>query len=127
MDKLYNNFLIQQPNIIKKQNAPNIKNGASDKNGSEFEQLLNEVTNTNVQFSKHANMRLSNRDISLSNEQIKRLENGIDNAKQKGINDSLVLVDNIALVVNVDSRTVITALNKDQKNIFTNIDGAVIV
>lgn len=79
-----------------------------------------------VQFSKHANMRLTARNINLSQAQIQRLEEGIENAKQKGINDSLVLMDNIALVVNINSKTVITALNKEQ-NIFTNIDGAVIV
>jgi len=91
-----------------------------------FKNILEEEI-TNVQFSKHANMRLNSRNINLNQEQLRRLENGIDNAKEKGINDSLVLMDNIALVVNVDSRTVITALNKEQKNIFTNIDGAVIV
>ena len=46
---------------------------------------------------------------------------------QKGINDSLVLVDGIALVVNVKNKVVITAMNSDNENIFTNIDGAVIV
>ncbi|MCL1996887.1 MAG: flagellar protein [Defluviitaleaceae bacterium] len=80
-----------------------------------------------IKFSKHANMRLNDREINLSGEQLQRLENGIDSARQKGIRDSLVLVDNVALVVNVNSKTVITALEKEQQNIFTNIDGAVIV
>ena len=90
---------------------------------SGFKVLLEEE----IKFSKHANMRLNDRDINLSGEQLQRLESGIYNAKQKGIRDSLVLVDNIALVVNVNSKTVITALGKEQQNIFTNIDGAVIV
>ena len=93
---------------------------------NDFKNVFEEEVKS-VSFSKHANMRLNSRNINFSPEQIKRLENGIEDAKQKGINDSLVLMDNIALLVNVDSRTVITALNQDQKNIFTNIDGAIIV
>ena len=88
-----------------------------------FKTLLDEE----IKFSKHANMRLNDRDINLSGEQMQRLESALASARQKGIRDSLVLVDNIALVVNVNSNTVITALEKEQQNIFTNIDGAVIV
>lgn len=82
---------------------------------------------TSLQFSKHANMRLNSREITLSNEQIKRVEDGVEMAKTKGINDSLVLVDNVALLVNTKNKMVITALNKEKENLFTNIDGAVIV
>ena len=82
-----------------------------------------------LSFSKHANMRLSSREINLSDAQIRRVEDGVQKAVMKGINDSLVIVDDVALVVNVRSKVVVTALNKGQfeKNVFTNIDGAVIV
>ena len=80
-----------------------------------------------LQFSKHAHMRLNSRDITLSTEQMQRVEAGISQARQKGIQDSLVFVDNVALVVNVKSKTVITAMNQANQNIFTNIDGAVVV
>lgn len=99
-------------------------------NGVSFQDILSEkLETTNLQFSKHASMRLNNRDISLSQEQLKRVEDGVDSAGKKGIKDSLVLVDNVALVVNVKNRVVITAMNQgnDSENIFTNIDGAVIV
>lgn len=96
-------------------------------NNDSFKSIFQEEIINNIQFSKHANMRLNERNISLSNEQLRRVEDGIDNAKRKGINDSLILVDDVALVININSRTVITALNNEQKNIFTNIDGAVIV
>ena len=72
-------------------------------------------------------MRLNDRNVSLSSEQIKRVESGINKASQKGINDSLVLVDDIALVVNVKNKVVITAMDSKNDGIFTNIDGAVIV
>lgn len=82
-----------------------------------------------IKFSKHANIRLSQREISLSDEQMVKLQQGIQKAEQKGIKESLVLMDQIALVVNVENKTVITALNQDEakEHVFTNIDGAVIV
>ena len=79
-----------------------------------------------VQFSKHAATRLNDRNINLTGEQIDRVATGIGKANEKGIRDSLVLVDDVALVVNVKSRTVITAVNQAE-NVFSNIDGAVIV
>jgi len=87
---------------------------------------ITEKQNAGLQFSKHAFMRLNARNIQLSTDQLQRVQNGVNEAKQKGIQDSLVLVDDVALVVNVRSKTVITAMNPEQ-NIFTNIDGAVIV
>lgn len=96
-----------------------------------FQDILNKTIedNSELQFSKHASMRLKSRDIKISNEQMERIENGVTKAKAKGIKDSLVLVDNIALVVNTRKNIVITAMEQTQndENIYTNIDGAVIV
>ncbi|MDR2167847.1 MAG: hypothetical protein LBE35_08390 [Clostridiales bacterium] len=78
-----------------------------------------------VEFSKHASVRLNDRDIRLNGEQMQRLEQGVARAQNKGIRDSLVLIDNIALVVNIKNKVVITAINQ-QDQVFTNIDGAVI-
>ena len=80
-----------------------------------------------VHFSKHANMRLNARQITLTGDQLSRVEAGLTKAGAKGIRDSLVLVDDVALVVNVKSKTVITALSGGTDNVFSNIDGAVIV
>ena len=92
-----------------------------------FKDVLSNTLDKQVQFSKHANMRLSARNINLTGDQMARVGDGILKANEKGIRDSLVLVDNLALVVNVGSRTVITAMNRDNQNVFSNIDGAVIV
>ena len=108
--------------------SPHLHHPQPAQGANDFRNVFDSLIN--VQFSKHANTRLIDRNINLSNEQLTRLEQSIDDAKAKGIKDSLVLLDNIAMVVNVPSRTVITALNpaeqEQQKNIFTNIDGAVI-
>ena len=54
---------------------------------------------------------------------------GVDKAAAKGCKESLVLVDNAALVVSIKNRTVITAVDKESltDNVFTNIDSAVVV
>lgn len=84
---------------------------------------------TELKFSKHAASRLESRNISLSAEQSARLENGVEQAKEKGINESLVLVDSLAFIVNVPNKTVVTAMEQAEtgNKIFTNIDGAVII
>ena len=81
-----------------------------------------------LKFSKHATNRLSERNIELSDKMIDRLAAGMQAAGQKGINESLVMVDQLAFIVNVKNQTVITALDKNDSNgnVFTNIDGAVI-
>jgi len=55
------------------------------------------------------------------------MNEAVNKASTKGVKDSLVIVDNMAFVVNVKSRTVITAVNNNElkDNVFTNIDGAV--
>lgn len=83
--------------------------------------------NENVKFSKHANSRLESRNINLSTEQLDRLNQGVEKARTKKINESLVMMDNIAFIVNIKNNTVITALDQSDDNVFTNIDGAVIV
>ena len=84
---------------------------------------------SSLKFSKHAAYRLQDRNIELSDSQIDRLNAGMQKANEKGINESLVLMDQMAFIVNVKNSTVITALNENEvkDNVFTNIDGAVIV
>ncbi|MBP5383819.1 MAG: flagellar protein [Lachnospiraceae bacterium] len=83
---------------------------------------------TPVRFSKHASVRLDDRNIELSSEQLSRLNEGTQKANAKGINESLVLVDELAFIVNIKNNTVITAMDQSEakENVFTNIDGAVI-
>lgn len=79
-----------------------------------------------LRFSKHANQRLASRNINLSEEQLARLSEGTDRARKKGINESLIVVDELAFIVNVKNNMVVTAVGDSEDKIFTNIDGAVI-
>jgi flagellar operon protein len=93
--------------------------------GPSFTQVLDNVQN--VRFSNHAQKRLESRDIQLNNESVTRLSDAIDKAEKRGGKSSLVMVDDVAFIVNVPDRTVVTALDKDQRGegVFTQIDSVV--
>ena len=92
--------------------------------------LKNKATaDTELKFSKHASVRLEQRGIQLTQGQMERLTDATTRAGQKGIKDSLVIVDELAFIVNVPSSTVVTAMDSTEtiENVFTNINGAVIM
>ena len=96
-----------------------------------FAQILSEKTQhgKGLKFSGHAMERLRERGINLSSEQLKKLDETVEKASQKGARSSLVLMHNLALIVSVKNRTVITAIDEPhiKENIFTNIDSAAII
>jgi flagellar operon protein len=104
------------------------KNVANNKKciNADFKQIFDDEQ---LRFSKHANERLKDRKIELSGKDINNLESAVKKAGEKGIHTSLVLMNNRVFIVNVKSGMVITATDKSnlKENIFTNIDGAVIV
>lgn len=101
--------------------------------GLKFQDILSQKTarpeTKEVKFSKHAASRLADRNIELTKEQVERLNLGMEKAGAKGIHDSLVIVDSLAFIVNVPNNTVITAMDQTEadENVYTNIDGAVII
>jgi flagellar operon protein len=82
-----------------------------------------------VKFSGHAMERLRDRNISLSPEQLQKLDEKVSQASLKGAKSSLIMLDNMALIVSIKNRTVITAMDEKsmKENIFTNIDSAGII
>jgi flagellar operon protein len=82
-----------------------------------------------VRFSRHASERLRDRGIELSQNDVFRISEGLDRADEKGAVDSLILYGNLGLIVNVPSRTVVTAVDENSMSdkVFTNIDSTVIV
>ncbi|WMJ88444.1 TIGR02530 family flagellar biosynthesis protein [Anaerocolumna sp. MB42-C2] len=111
-------------------NKSTVTSQVSDSSKVSFLDLLEKqqaVETGKLKFSKHANDRLTSRKIDLSEEQLERLNTGAKKAQEKGINESLVLVDNIAFIVNIKNKTVVTAVNDSDDKVFTNIDGAIII
>ena len=94
-----------------------------------FESVLKAKSeeNNGLKVSKHANERLARRNIDMTDNQWERLKSGVRKAEMKGIKESLIMVDDVAFIVNVGNSTVITAVDEGEDRVFTNIDGAVIV
>jgi flagellar operon protein len=124
IEQLQDTYLRQQ-----KVGTDNSKTGASSFDEIFQKQLEASEKSSRVKFSKHAANRLNDRNIELTDEQLERLNDGTKKAGQKGIKDSLVLMDQLAFIVNTKTNTVITAMEQSEtnENIFTNIDGAVII
>ncbi|SMP47259.1 TIGR02530 family flagellar biosynthesis protein [Anoxynatronum buryatiense] len=111
--------------------AGNPKITSATDDGNSFKHVLNEHVQRqhHVVFSKHATERLMQRNIILTPQEILRIDAGISQAAKKGIKETLIMMDNRAFIASVKNKTVITATVEDQlkDQVFTNIDGAVIV
>jgi flagellar operon protein len=99
----------------------------SPANGASFADTLAQAQNQDVRFSNHAQKRLESRDIQLSEENVNRLSGAIDKAEKRGGKNSLVLVDDLAFIVNVRDRLVVTAMDAGHRGegVFTQIDSVV--
>jgi len=81
-----------------------------------------------LKFSKHAQERLQSRNIDLTDQDKSQLTQAVTLAEQKGSQDSLVFLRDMAFIVNVKNRTVVTAIDQEhmKQNVFTNIDSAIV-
>ena len=133
--KLQNNqFLSIEQLQAKYFTQPKQSRTGREADGISFQDLLNQTAENaekdgGVRFSKHAANRLAERNIELTDNQMERLQESALKAGAKGIHDSLVIVDQLAFIVNVPNSTVVTAMKQAEadENVFTNIDGAVII
>ncbi len=81
-----------------------------------------------LRFSAHAMRRLESRGIELSRDDLSRLSDAVGQAEAKGSRESLVLMDDLAAIVSIKNRTVVTVLdaNNSMEKVFTNIDSTVL-
>ncbi|MFJ8063817.1 TIGR02530 family flagellar biosynthesis protein [Psychrobacillus sp. NPDC096426] len=95
-----------------------------------FLQHLHDATvNTELKVSKHANQRLIDRNIHISEAEWQLINDKVAEARSKGVKDSLVLMDQAALIVSAKNATVITAMDRTEAKdqLFTNIDGTIVL
>ena len=105
--------------------------------GVDFESLLREklteektlVKSEGLKFSKHAQKRVEQRGIELTENLMQSLNEAVDKARQKGVNDMVVIGEKGAFVVNVANNVVVTTMTQSEmkENVFTNIDGAILI
>jgi flagellar operon protein len=82
-----------------------------------------------VKFSNHAVERMQTRGISFNKADIERLNEAVGRAAAKGSKDTLVLMNDSALIVSVKNKTVVTVMDKAalKDNVFTNIDSTIVM
>ncbi|NJP36348.1 TIGR02530 family flagellar biosynthesis protein [Alkalicoccus luteus] len=107
---------------------PGTLNEPKQSSSADFKQALQKAE-SGIQLSKHAAKRMQERDISISSETWRTMDQKLSEAEQKGVTDSVVITADAALVVNTASRTVITAVERGEStgSIFSNINGTIIL
>jgi flagellar operon protein len=82
-----------------------------------------------LKFSAHAQQRLESRNIRLTQDDVAKMNAMADKAAAKGSKQSLFMMRDVAMVVSISNRTVITAVDQNsmKENVFTNIDSAAII
>lgn len=92
-----------------------------------FDKILQEEV-SRVKFSQHAKSRIEARNLDLSAEDLSKLDGAVDKANEKGAKESLIFLRDMAFIVNIKNRTVVTAIDSNQvkDTVFTNIDSAIV-
>ncbi len=82
-----------------------------------------------VKFSNHAIERMQSRGVSFNKGDLDRLNQAVDKASAKGSKDTLVLMNDAALIVSVKNKTVVTVMDQAalKENVFTNIDSTIVM
>ncbi len=115
----------QVPRVTPPTRQPAAKTGTT----GDFQKILEAKLTPELKISAHAQKRMAERGITLSPRDLAGIREAIGKARTKGCRESLVVLDQVALVVSVENQTVITAVDGRslKENVFTNIDSAVFV
>ena len=86
-------------------------------------------TRRTVNFSKHALARAEERGIELTPDLMGKLADSVEKAQEKGAKNILAFSNSQAFIINIPYGRVITTMSGEEmrENIFTNIDGAVLL
>lgn len=108
---------------------PTVKQQINPTTKQSFIDHLKQAAEQQLKISKHATERLNERNIDISEGEWQQITEKVFEAKDKGVNQPLVLLDQAALVVSAKNATVITVLDRNEarEQLFTNIDGTIIL
>ena len=117
-----------RPSVPAQASAPASASRAAAQSGAFDAALAKAQQAQSVRFSSHAQKRLDKRDIQLGDDGLARLNAAVDRAAQRGGRESLVLMDDMAFIVNVKERLVVTAMSGESRKegVFTQIDSVVL-
>lgn len=129
-----NNMLIPNVSKLPKQERVDVSNKLQSGETSDFKKLLqdkigNVKNDHGINLSVHAAKRLNERNLSLNNDDFFKIKNAIGKLKEKGGQDSLIITDKAAYIVDVNNNKIVTAIDKGSlsENVFTKIDSTVVV
>ena len=108
---------------------PMVKQNTEQVSKQSFMDHLKQATGDELKISKHASERLNERNISITDREWQQISEKVFEAKNKGVKQPLVLLDQAALIVSAKNATVITALDRNEakQQLFTNIDGTILL
>jgi len=108
---------------------PLVKQNTEQVSKQSFMDHLKQATGDELKISKHASERLNERNISISDREWQQISEKVFEAKNKGVKQPLVLLEQAALIVSAKNATVITALDRNEakQQLFTNIDGTILL
>ncbi|WP_188205810.1 TIGR02530 family flagellar biosynthesis protein [Alkalibacillus aidingensis] len=107
-----------QPKLTNKTEAPK----------KSFQSFLQEATDE-LKVSKHAQKRLDERNIQISEQDWTKIQEKMNEAKQKGVTDSAIVLNDAVLVASTKNNTIITALDRQEatNQLLTNINGTILM
>lgn len=128
-------MLIPHISKLPKSKGIDAKKGVEkNRDPNEFKNLLKEhiapsEREKGIHLSTHAARRLRERNLEVDSSEFFKLKSAFQKLKQKGGQDSLIITDKAAYIVDVPNRKVVTAIDKGSivDNVFTKIDSTVMV
>lgn len=118
------------PEVQSRASPPGVPSKA--RNGPTFAEVLRrsrvpiDRPGDEIKISTHAQQRIAQRSIAFGDDEKTNMLDAMKLLEEKGAADALLLRDDAAFIVNVPTRTIVTALGRDElkQRIFTQIDSA---
>ena len=111
------------------QRVSQINRAASGQFGALLNREIRTAAEPAISFSKHAQRRAEERGIQVDDTLMGQLADSVERAQAKGATNILAFDATRAFIINVPHGRVITTMSQEEmeENIFTNIDGAVLL
>lgn len=130
-----NNLLIPNVSNVPGKKKVDLKNKLDGQSESdEFKNLLKEKFSDiekehGISLSIHAAKRMKERNLDTNKEEMGKVKGAIERLRGKGGQDSLVITENAAYIVDVENNKIVTAMGREglKQNVFTKIDSTVIM
>ena len=106
-----------------------INRGPAGQFGALLHREIRAAAEPAISFSKHAQSRAEERGIQVDDALMGQLADSVERAQAKGATNILAFDATRAFIINVPHGRVITTMSQEEmeENIFTNIDGAVLL